>query len=418
MGCVNIHESRLSRRLGTPDAVAIGLAAMIGTGVFVVWQPAAELAGSWLLLGLGIAAVAAFCNATSTAQLAAVHPRAGGVYHYGRERLGPHWGALAGYAFVVGKTASCATAALAVGTYFWPEHATAVALGAVVVLTAVNLAGVQKTARSARLILAAVIAVLLTVVVTGVAGAGAEPGSTVALDAVGPLGVLGSAAVLFYAFAGYARITVLGEEVRDPARTIPRAVTIGLLSVFVVYALVGATVLYVLGPEGAAATGQPLRVVAETAGATWLVPVVTAGAGLAAMGALLSLLAGVGRTSFAMADEGDLPRVFAAVHPVRRVPHIAELGAGTVAAVAVLSGDLAQTLSISAFAVLVYYAVAHIATLRLSPEERRWPRWLAVLGLVLCVGLAVSLPWPMVVLGTATLVVLVLLRVVVLRVRR
>jgi APA family basic amino acid/polyamine antiporter len=232
------------------------------------------------------------------------------------------------------------------------------------------------------------------------------------------LGVLGSAAVLFYAFAGYARITVLGEEVRDPARTIPRAVTIGMLIVLVLYGAVGAIVLHVLGPGGAAATDQPLRAVAETAGATWLVPVVTVGAGVAALGALLSLLAGVGRTSFAMAAERDLPHVFAAVHPTRRVPHVAELGAGVVTAVAVLSGDLAQTLSVSAFAVLVYYAIAHLAALRLTREERRWPRWLAVLGLVLCVGLALSLPWPMVVLGAATLAALVLLRAAVLRVRR
>ncbi|NDL58422.1 amino acid permease [Phytoactinopolyspora mesophila] len=411
-------ESRLSRRLGTADAVVIGLSAMIGTGVFVVWQPAAEQAGSWLMLGLGIAAVAAFCNATSTAQLAAVHPRAGGAYHYGRERLGPHWGALAGYAFVVGKIASCATAALAVGTYLWPEHATAVALGAVVFLTTINLAGVQKTARTARIILAAVLAVLVAVSVGGLVGTGDAPELTTPLDDVGPLGVLASAAVLFYAFAGYARITVLGEEVRDPARSIPRAVTIGLLLVFLLYVAVGAVVLAVLGTEGAAASEQPLRAVAETADAGWLVPVVTAGAGVAALGALLSLLAGVGRTSFAMAAEGDLPRVLAAVHPTRKVPHLAELGAGIVTALAVLSGDLVQTLSISAFAVLVYYAVANLAAWRLSAEERRWPRWLSGLGLVLCIALALSLPARLVGLGTLLLAMMLVLRAVVARIRR
>ncbi|NED99478.1 APC family permease [Phytoactinopolyspora halotolerans] len=409
-------QSRLSRRLGTGDAVVIGVGAMIGTGVFVVWQPAAEQAGSWLLLGLALAALVAFCNATSTAQLAAVHPKAGGAYHYGRERLGPHWGALAGYAFVVGKTASCATAALAVGTYLWPEHATPVALAAVALITGVNLAGVQKTARAARIILAGVAGVLLVTVVTGLAGAGNDPAATVAIDDVGPLGVLGSAAVLFYAFAGYARIATLGEEVREPT-TIPRAVTIGLLIVFGVYLVVGATVLAVLGPEGAAATDQPLHTLVENAGADWLIPVVTVGAGVAALGALLSLLAGVGRTSFAMAAERDLPRAFAAVHPTRRVPHLAELGAGVITAVAVLSGDLVQTLSISSFAVLVYYAVANLSALRLAPEQRRWPRWLAGLGLVLCVGLALSLPARMVVLGAGTLAALLLLRAVVVRFR-
>src|SRR5215204_3146774 len=101
-------ESRLSRRLGTADAVVVGVGAMVGTGVFVVWAPAADRAGGWLLPGLGIAAFVAFCNATSSAALAAVHPQSGGTYVYGRERLGHGWGALAGYAFVLGKVASCA----------------------------------------------------------------------------------------------------------------------------------------------------------------------------------------------------------------------------------------------------------------------------------------------------------------------
>jgi APA family basic amino acid/polyamine antiporter len=390
---------------------------MIGTGVFVVWQPAAEQAGSWLLLGLGIAAVVAFCNASSTAQLAAVHPRAGGAYHYGRERLGPHWGALAGYAFVLGKIASCATAALAVGTYLWPEHATPVALAAVVFLTTINLAGVQKTARTAKVILAAVLAVLVAVSIGGLAGTGEAPQLTAPLDDVGPLSVFASAAILFYAFAGYARITVLGEEVRDPARSIPRAVTIGLVLVLLLYVAIGVVVLTVLGPAGAAASEQPLRAVAEVSDAGWLVPVVTVGAGVAALGALLSLLAGVGRTSFAMAAEGDLPRPLAAVHPTRKVPHIAELAAGIVTALAVLSGDLVQTLSISAFAVLVYYAVANLAAWRLSPEERRWPRWMAGLGLLLCIALALSLPPRLVGLGCLLLAMMLILRSVVSRIR-
>lgn len=417
MVSVDTPDSRLSRKLGTADAVVIGLSAMVGTGVFVVWQPAAARAGAWLLAGLALAGIVAFCNATSTAQLAAVHPRSGGAYHYGRERLGPHWGALAGYAFVLGKTASCATAALAVGTYVWPEYATPVALATVVVLTTINLAGVQKTARTARIILGIVLGVLATALLTAALGPDGRSTAAVLVDAVGPVDVFASAAVLFYAFAGYARITTLGEEVRNPS-TIPRAVTISLAIVFVIYSAVGAVVLAVLGPAGAAASAQPLRTVADTVDAAWLVPVVTIGAGIAAMGALLSLLAGVGRTSFAMAAEGDLPRPLSAVHPIRRVPHIAEFAAGIVTAAAVLSGDLVRTLSISAFAVLVYYAVSNAAAWTLPPHQRIWPRWLSGLGFILCLVLALSLPPRMVVLGSLTLGAVLLLRVVVGRVRR
>ncbi|WP_232827196.1 APC family permease [Jiangella endophytica] len=403
-------DSRLARRLGTGDAVAVGLGAMIGTGVFVAWQPAASAAGAWLLAGLAVAAFVAFCNATSTAQLAAVHPQAGGAYHYGRQRLGDAWGALAGYAFVLGKSASCATAALAAGAYLWPARPVPVALAAVVVVTAVNLAGVTKTARVGAALVAAVVAVLVVVVVTGLAGAGVAPSwPDGPASAGGVLGVLGSAAVLFYAFAGYARITTLGEEVRDPA-AIPRAVVVSLTATLVLYAVVGLTVLLVLGASGTAESAQPLRAVAAAAGAGWLEPVVAAGAAVAALGALLSLQAGVGRTAFAMASSGDLPRRLATVDSRRHVPHVAELVSAVVTVLFVLIGDLATTLAASAFAVLVYYAVANTASWRLAPAERRWPRWLSAAGLASCVLLAASLPWRTVVAGAAVLAVTMLLR--------
>jgi APA family basic amino acid/polyamine antiporter len=318
---VSQPESRLSRRLGTGDAVIVGLGAMIGTGVFVVWQPAAERAGTWLLVGLVVAAFVALCNATSSAELAAVHPQAGGTYVYGRERLGHGWGALAGYAFVFGKIASCATAAHAVGTYIWPEQARSVAVGAVVLVTGVNLAGVERTARTARWLVAVVSAVLAAAVVTGLAGTddGTREGLT---GTVGVNDVLAAAAMLFFAFAGYARIATLGEEVRDPARTIPRAVPIALGLVFVLYLAVGVTVLFALGPGGAAGSPRPITAVVEAAGADWLVPVTTIGAAIAALAALLALVAGISRTAFAMAHERDLPTRLAAVHPTRRIQRV------------------------------------------------------------------------------------------------
>ena len=409
-------ESRLSRRLGTSDAVVVGLGAMIGTGVFVVWQPAAERAGVWLLVGLVIAAFVALCNATSSAQLAAVHPQAGGTYVYGRERLGHGWGALAGYAFIFGKIASCATAAHAVGTYLWPEQARAIAVGAVVLVTGVNLAGVERTARTARWLVAVVTAVLAAAVVAGLGGG--DDGARESLSAVvGADDVLAAAALLFFAFAGYARIATLGEEVRDPGRTIPRAVPIALGLVFVLYLAVGATVLFALGPGGAADSRRPITALAEEAGADWLVPVTTVGAAIAALAALLALVAGISRTAFAMAHERDLPSPLAAVHPTRRIPHVAEVVVGIAVIVAVLSGGLVAVLSFSAFSVLLYYAITNASALRLRPDERKWPRWLAWAGLASCLLLAASLPWQTIALGVAALATAMLSRAAVSRIR-
>ena len=412
LGPMTQPESRLSRRLGTGDAVVVGLGAMIGTGVFVVWQPAAEQAGGWLLAGLAIAAFVALCNATSSAQLAAVHPQAGGTYVYGRERLGHGWGALAGYAFVFGKVASCATAAHAVGTYLWPEHSRAIAVGAVVLVTAINLAGIERTARTTRWLVAVVSAVLAAVVVAGLAGS--EQTNRQRLGAiVGAEDVLAAAALLFFAFAGYARIATLGEEVRDPVRTIPRAVPIALGLVFVLYLAVGGTVLLVLGAGGTADSSRPITAVVEAVGADWLVPVTTIGAAIAALAALLALVAGISRTAFAMAHENDLPSPLSAVHPTRKIPHVAEAVVGIAVVVAVLSGGLVAVLSFSAFSVLLYYAITNAAALRLRPHERRWPRWLAWAGLASCLLLAASLPWRTIALGVAALAIAMLARAVV-----
>ncbi len=213
----------LQRHIGVPDAVMIGLGSMIGAGIFASLAPAARAAGSGLLLGLALAAVVAYCNATSSARLAALYPASGGTYVYGRERLGPFWGYLAGWAFVVGKTASCAAMALTVGSYVWPGQAHAIAVAAVVALTAVNYAGIQKSVLLTRVIVAVVLAVLAAVATASLTSGGADAARLeIGADATAA-GVLQAAGLLFFAFAGYARIATLGEEARDPARTIPRA---------------------------------------------------------------------------------------------------------------------------------------------------------------------------------------------------
>lgn len=383
--------SRLARRLGVGDAVVIGLGSMIGAGVFAAIGPAAAAAGGGLLIGLSLAAVVAYCNATSSAQLAAHHPQSGGTYVYGRERLGHLWGFLAGWGFVIGKTASCAAMALTFGSYLAPDLARALGVGAVVALTTVNLMGVQKTALLTKVLVALVLGTLAVVVAAGLS-------SSPTVSQIGPLtdagvrGVLQSAGLLFFAFAGYARIATLGEEVRDPATTIPRAVPIALGITLVVYATVAVVALASVGPAVLAASPAPLTEVADAAGWAWAEPLVRLGAAVAALGVLLSLLVGVSRTTFAMAAGADLPRWLDAVHPVHKVPHRAELVVAVVVAVVVLVADLRGAIGFSSFAVLFYYAVANAAAFTLGPSERRWPRWLTVLGLVGCVVLATALP--------------------------
>ncbi|MBG6069206.1 APC family permease [Micromonospora ureilytica] len=398
---------QLARRLGVPDAVVIGLGSMLGAGVFVVFGPAVAAAGgAGLLPALVLAGFVAFCNATSSARLAARYPESGGTYVYGRERLGPFAGFLAGWGFVVGKTASCAAMALTVGAYLWPGQARLVAAGAVLAVTAVNLRGIAKTAAVTRALVALVLAVLVLVTVVGVVGGPVHLDRLTEADG-SARGVLAAAGLLFFAFAGYARIATLGEEVRDPQRTIPRAVPLALGVVLVIYLVLAVVALGVLGADRLAGSAAPLVDVVTAAGLPGLAWVVRAGATIAVVGVLLSLVAGVGRTTLAMARRRDLPGALAAVHPVRQVPHRAELAVAVVVIVVVLLGDVRAAIGFSSCTVLVYYAITNAAALTLGRDpDRRLPvRVLAGLGLFGCLLLAVNLPLGSVLAGFGVLAV-------------
>jgi APA family basic amino acid/polyamine antiporter len=399
----------LERRLGVADAVVIGAGSMIGAGVFAAWSPAASAAGTGLIIGLVIAGIVAFCNAASSAQLAAIHPESGGTYVYGRRELGPFWGHLAGWGFVVGKTASCAAMALTVGAYLWPEQDRMVAVAAIIVITAVNIGGLSRTVAVTRVLLATSVAALIIVVVAGWSSPDASLERLTPVDA-GVYGVLQSAGFLFFAFAGYARIATLGEEVRDPAITIPRAIPRALAAVLVAYLVVGVTALATVPASALAGTSAPLHLVVEAGRLEMFAPVVDIGAGIAALGVLLNLIPGVSRTSLAMARERELPHWFAHVDPARSLPLRAELTVAAVVIALVVVIDLRSAIGISGVAVLTYYAITNASALRLRPEQRRWPPAIAVIGLIGCVTLVATLPPTAVLTGLGTLLIGVVVR--------
>jgi APA family basic amino acid/polyamine antiporter len=417
-------SSSVQRRLGTPDAVVLGLAAMLGTGVFAVWAPAAAAAGTWLPLAVLLAGVVALCNAVSTADLAAAYPESGAGYVYGRHRLGPAAGRLAGVAFLTGKSASAAAAAGVFGSYVLPAQPLPTAIAAVVAATALNVAGVRWTARAAYALVGGTVAVLLVVVAVGLFGSGGTEVASAATAESAPVAVRGgllgvgtAAGLVFFAFAGYARIATLGEEVRDPETTIPRAIPRALGIVVVLYAVVGVALLAILGPAGVAASDLPLLAAADQAGVSWMGALVRVAAVLASLGALLGLVTGVSRTMLAMARERDLPAVLARVDERRGVPQAAQAAVCAVVVLLVVAFDVRAVIGFSSFGVLVYYAVANAAAVTQDPAHRRWPRGLHVLGIVGCVVLVVTLPWAAVAVGVCVFAVGVLGRLAAQRIR-
>lgn len=399
---MNDSPSRLSRRLDTKDAVVLGLGSMIGAGVFAATGPAAAAAGSGLLIGLVIAGVIAYLNATTMARLAAVYPESGGAYVYGRKRLGNFWGFLAGWGFVIGKLASCTAMALTFAHYVAPDHARPLAIAAVLLLTFVNYLGVKKTAFVTKVLVGLVLATLALVVLAALAGGSADPVRLSGWTTHGGVsGILQSAGIMFFAFAGYARIATLGEEVRSPQTTIPRAILIALGITVGVYFVVATVTVLCVDAITLAESATPLALAVASGTFAELAPIVRVGAGIASLGVLLSLMAGISRTTFAMAANADLPRWLSAVHSKHRVPHRAEITVGVIVALIVSVADLRSAIGFSSFAILTYYAIANIAALTLDPQQRRWPRAQSAIGALACLVIAVSLPTSSIVGGLA-----------------
>lgn len=403
--------SSLTRRLGTADAVALGLAAMLGAGVFAVFSPAAAAAGRWLLLAVALAAVTALCNAASAADLAVAHPESGGGHVSTREQLSPGVGRLAGVASLVGKVSSAAAAAGVFGTYVLPAQPLICAVVVIAVVGALTVSGVRWSPGTAWLLVGGTLAVLAVVVVVGLLGPGGSTGvsaspvsdTPVPVQVItGPVGVVTAAGLVFFAFAGYSRVATIGEELRDPERSLRRSMVIVFTILTLTYVAVAGALLVGLGADRVAAEHAPLVALVDTGQAPALGVLVRIGAAVASGAALLSVLVVTGRTMREMASQGELPRVFTKVGS-RSTPWVADLAGAVLALVVALFAGPVAAITLSACATLVHYALIDVAALRLPRARRHWPAWLSALGLVLCVGLAVLLPLPTVLVTAAAL---------------
>jgi APA family basic amino acid/polyamine antiporter len=385
------------------DAVFIGLAAMLGAGVFVVFGPASELAGSLLLVSILVAALVAYLNAASIAQLAAVVTRSGGAYAYGRHYLGNAWGFLAGMSFLVGKIGSAAAIALVFATYLTPGFEILTAVLAVVVMAAINIAGINRTAFGSK-VLATITLSFLTVLI--LAGLVAEPAEGT-MTAGGFPGVLTAASLFFFAFAGYARVATLGGEVRDSEKSVPSAIRISLAIVLVTYLALALVLMLKLGPSVAGS----LTPIADLAGVALGIEgsVVAVFAAVATLGSLLALLAGMSRTASEMASDAELPKVLSKKLK-NGSPALAEVIISLLVILLVVTGSIILTIGLSSFAILSYYAIANLAAYRQPRSETQRAKWLNLVGLGLCVLLGLSVPFGGLLVGATVLTVALILR--------
>ncbi|MCZ7608257.1 MAG: APC family permease [Planctomycetota bacterium] len=385
--------TQLKRTVGVGGAVLLGLGSIVGTGIFVSIGLAADVAGPSVLLAVLIAAGVATANGLNSAQLAASHPVSGGTYEYAYRLMSGRAGFTAGWMFLVAKSASAATAALGFAGYLmnglglhghWLR--VAIALCAVVLLTALVLSGLRRSNWLNAVLVLLGCGALLAFIVIG-AGRASTANFRPFFEGGAP-GLLEAAALAFVAYTGYGRIATMGEEIHEPAKNIPRAMILTLVASALLYASVAAVLV---GLGGRMVEGAPLvSAVSFSAPVKWIV---AQGAMVAMLGVLLNLVLGLSRVWLAMGRRGDMPRLLARVNASGTTPVPAVILTGLVIAGLVLIGDVKKTWSFSAFTVLVYYAITNASALLLPPGQRRFPRWIAVVGLLSCLFLAFWVEW-------------------------
>lgn len=375
----------LERTLGPLGASGIGLASMLGAGAFWVWGPVVERAGEFLLAAIMVAGVMAILNALSMAHLAFLSPVSGGAYSYARKHVSPMAGFMAGWFFLSGKTASAAAIAVIAAGYISPENARVIAPLMIAVFAGINITGIRSTAALGASVALVVIGLLVAVSAAAPWSAG-ELG--VAPD-TSVYSVWQAAGLMFFAFAGYARMATLGGEVKNPTVVLPRVIVGTLVAVIILYAFLGSALLSALGFDGLADSATP---VADSAPEHWRGVIIVV-AVAASLGSLATILAGLSRTSMAMALEGDLPPKLGVVWGRTSSPAVAEITMASVAMIISVALDPLWLVGISSTTVLSYYALAHLAAARLPSQDRRLPRVVAWLGLVGCVALVATLPW-------------------------
>lgn len=389
-------------------ATMMGMGSIVGTGVFVSIGIAAGIAGPSVILAIAVAALVAMCNAFSSAQLAASHPVSGGTYEYGYKYIHPSFGFTAGWMFLCAKSASAATAALGFSGYLLQALGTGrellvpVALGTSILLVLIVLSGIRRS-NLVNIVIVSVTLIALGTLVLGGLPSMASSGSSRFTPfwgggESGPLhGFLHATALMFVAYTGYGRIATLGEEVREPRRTIPRAIVLTLLVSAILYIAVGIVAIGVLGArelgEATQREAAPLQLLARQStfpGIYWLVAI---GAMTAMLGVLLNLILGLSRVLLAMGRRGDMPRATARVNHDQTTPYVSVIVVGAIVAALVLTGSIKTTWSFSAFTVLIYYAITNLAALRLDAKDRIYSPVFAWCGLGACLFLAFWVEW-------------------------
>ena len=394
----------MKREIGLAGAILMGLGSIVGTGVFVSIGIAAGVAGPNVLIAIFLASLLAICNGLSSAQLAANHPVSGGTYEYGYRWLTPTLGFTAGWLFLCAKSASAATALLGLVGYIYAATVGAqpldgvligLAIVALILLTGLTLVGIKRTNTINSLIVATTLVSLIVFAAFAVPAAFSRSALNLEglfkLDKPSSLNLFHATALMFVAYTGYGRIATLGEEVKEPRKTIPRAMIVTLAVTMLLYLTVGFVAVALVGPKELAVSVKtsiaPLLHAAQSLNTPWIQTVLLVGAITAMIGVVLNLLLGLSRVALAMARRNDFPNSLSVVNE-KGIPKRATILVALIIGVLVLIGDVRISWSFSAFTVLLYYSLTNLCAISLEKQSRLYPVWISWVGLLGCFSLA------------------------------
>lgn len=401
------NNKGLLRTLTLKDAVGVGLGAIIGAGIFVVTGIAAGVSGPAFLIGLFVAGIIAAFNGLSSAQLAAIYPDSGGTYEYGYKLINPVFGFSAGWMFLISKLAAGGVVAIGFGSYFYQlvpiGSPLTLSVIAVVFLTIINYFGIKKAGILNLVIVTVTLFSLLYFVFSGIPKV--NPDNFKPFAPFGISGIAEAAALLFFAFTGYARIATLAEEVAEPKKTIPKAIIITIITSILLYAAVSVVAIGVIGAETMADSKSPLQMVANSLTTPGISIVITIGASTAMLGVLLSQILGVSRMMLAMGRRHDLPPIFQTIHNRYRVPHLGIVITGLIILLLTIFGTFEFVVRAATFTILLYYSITNIAALKQPRKQQIYGRIIPICGLIGCLAMSVSLPFNVIISGIGLLII-------------
>lgn len=387
MGMNRKNNSGLRPALGLIDATAISVGAIIGAGIYVVIGIVAGLAGPALVISMILAAAVALFTALSFAELSAWLPKEGSVYEFSYRLISPFAGFLAGWMYMLGNAFAGAAVSLGFAFYFselFPfSNTKIVALLLCLAFSVINFFGIRQSAELNDVLVAAKLLILSFFVILGLGYIRIENFLPFAPSGAG---IVYGACYIFFAFGGFARVSVLAEEIEDAEHNVPKAILLSLLVSTIFYLLIGTVAVGLVGSSVLAASSSPLAEAVMATHNPFAVLVISMGGLLATASVLLTSVLAVSREAYAMALRGALPSSFGKLHPVHGTPHLSIWISGLLMALLVLLINLEKVVAVSTFGLLFYYFLANVSNAKLRSMKSK-SLVLPILGATSCLAL-------------------------------